>query len=76
MKYSEKWINCNCGNRLGGTYVGYGYIFACRECGRVHRGGWWILTWLWGLQPTWFLVWRGTRRMRRFLNKVCREMLI
>ncbi len=76
MKTKEKWINCSCGQTIGGTYISnMGYIFTCTTCGRTHRGGFWIRGWFWGLQPAWFLAWRGSRRMQRFLEKACKEAL-
>lgn len=74
--YAEKWINCSCGNRLGGTYiVRYGYIFTCKECGKTHRGGLWIRTLLWGMLPISYLSWRARKRMHRFLVKECKRTI-
>lgn len=38
-EYSEVWINCQCGQRIGGTALAKQiYEFTCLGCSRVHVG--------------------------------------
>lgn len=53
-----------------------GYIYTCAGCGKVHRGGFWLGIWLFSRLPIWFLVWRGRRRMHRFLKKAVKIALV
>ena len=39
VEYYETWIDCSCGQRLGGTHIDRGYIFVCRNCGKNHWRG-------------------------------------
>ena len=34
--YSERWIDCECGERFGGTYIEPFYWFECSKCGRTY----------------------------------------
>ena len=69
-------IDCNCGKMNVHEDCGFkGYIYTCANCGKTYRGGWWILTWLWCLQPVWFLCWRSKRKMYKIIEKRVKQIM-
>ena len=39
MKWNDTYLDCSCGNRLGGTHISGGYVFTCGVCGKTFRKG-------------------------------------